>query len=587
MARFVNDVKAAFNLTKGQYQNTKFKISDFKRLLPYMKSRWGKAALASLGVIILSLSALPIPYLMKIIYDDVFLSGNLKLLHTLLLILLGIQVLRVFISFFQNYFFTILGQEIILLLKKDLFVRLLKLPFSFFDKSQTGYLLSRINEVHGLSVIFSGSIIRVISGMLEFVFCLVILFYLHWPIAIFGLVVIPIYYYSVKYFSKGISGSTHQVLEKRAIVSKNIQESLAGISEIKAFATEKKEAGKIHKSLSNFLKTNVTQSIFFSISTEFIMLISVLGGYAVLWYCGFRIIRGELTIGDYIAFTGYLAKLFGPTQMLASLGLTLQPVAVSLDRVSNLFSLVTEEEDENRKLQVKTLKGKIEFKKVSFHYEGRKETLHDISLCIKPGETVGFVGPSGSGKSTLIRLILGFYVADKGDILIDGQNVNQCVLTDLRERFGIVSQNIFLFNDSIKNNIRYSKPDATEKEIVGAARIACAHDFITNLPESYHTQIGEKGVTLSGGQIQRIAITRAILKNPDILILDEATSHIDNATVQSISDDINKIFKGKTRIFITHRLESISFVDKIFIIEEGRLKRQGKFHEIYMENGRN
>jgi ABC-type bacteriocin/lantibiotic exporter with double-glycine peptidase domain len=581
VSQFFKDVKDAFDLTKRHYELKKFKFSDLKRLLPYMKSHWGKASLASILVVFLSLSALPVPYLMKLLFDDAFGGKNFKMLNIILLIMLGFQLLRVVVSFLMNYLFTILSQYVMIEVRKDLFHRLLKLPLSFFDKTQSGYLLSRISEVGGLRVLFSSSVIQVFTGLLEFTFCLGILFYLHWPVAVIGLTIIPFYYMAARYFSKGLRTSTQEFFEKIAIASKDIQESLAGISEIKAFASEDKEARKIHKSLKSVLKINIIQSIFFSISSEVILLVGTLGSYAVLWYSGFRIVRGELTIGDYIAFAGYLGKLFSPTQMIASLSLTLQPVTIALQRVSHLFDMVTEEEDANRTLRVSKLNGEIIFKHVSFCYEGREETLQDVSFRIKPQETVAFVGPSGSGKTTIIRLILGFYRANGGEILIDGQNINRYVLTDLRERIGIVSQNIFLFNDTIRNNIRYSNSNAGEEEIIGTAKIAHAHDFIMSFPDGYDTRIGEKGMTLSGGQIQRIAIARAILKEPDILIFDEATSHVDNQTEQSITADIDEIFKGKTRIIITHRMSSIEFTDQIYVIDEGKLARQGKYRELF------
>lgn len=581
VSQFFKDVKDAFDLTKKHYELKKFKFSDLKRLLPYMKSHWGKASLASILVVFLSLSALPVPYLMKLLFDNAFGGKDFKMLNIILLIMLGFQLLRVVVSFLMNYLFTILSQYVMIEVRKDLFHRLLKLPLSFFDKSQSGYLLSRIGEVGGLRVLFSSSVIQVFTGLLEFTFCLAVLFYLHWPVAVIALMIIPFYYMAARYFSKGLRTSTKEFFEKSAIASKDIQESLAGISEIKAFASEDKEARKINRSLKNVLKINVIQSIFFSISSEVILLVGTLGGYAVLWYSGFRIVRGELTIGDYIAFAGYLGKLFSPTQMIASLSLTLQPVTIALQRVSHLFDMVTEEEDADRTLRVSKLNGEIIFKHVSFCYEGREETLQDVSFRIKPNETVAFVGPSGSGKTTIIRLILGFYRANGGEILIDGQNINQYVLTDLRERIGIVSQNIFLFNDTIRNNIRYSNANASEEEIVRAAKIAYAHDFIMSFPDKYDTRIGEKGMTLSGGQIQRIAIARAVLKQPDILIFDEATSHVDNQTEQSITADIDKIFKGKTRIIITHRMSSIEFTDQIYVIDEGKLMRQGKYRELF------
>ncbi|HUV37743.1 MAG TPA: ABC transporter ATP-binding protein [Patescibacteria group bacterium] len=581
MKKIVHDVRSALEIMKRKPEYEKFRFSDLKPLLPYLKPHWRKGVVASILLFFVSLIALPVPYLTKYLVDDVFVSKNFRILHIIVLAMVGLQLAKLIASFLMNYLFTVLNQKILITAKKDLFQRLLRLPISFFDKTQTGYILSRIGEVGGLGLFFSSSIVRLIVGFIEFILCLGILFYLHWKLTILALCILPFYFLATKYFSKGIRVSTLELYEKSAVVSRNIQESLSGINVIKAFATEEREANKINTSLINQFRSNILQSILFSISSEIIMLVSALGGFAILWYSGTEIMRTNFTIGQYVAFAGYLGKLYGPTQQIASMGLTLQPAVTSLRRISELLGLVTEEEDENRVVRVSSLNGEVVFDGVSFCYDGRNEVLHDVSFRIRPSDMAAFVGPSGSGKTTIIRLILGFYKPTKGSILMGGNDINSLVLTNLRERVGIVSQNIFLFNDTVKNNIRYSKIDAADDEVIRASTVAGAHEFIMNLPNGYDTRVGERGTTLSGGQVQRIAIARAILKDPDILIFDEATSHVDDETERAIQKGVEDLFRGKTRIVISHRLSSIKHADKIFVLENGAIARTGTYHQLY------
>lgn len=564
------DVAVALKRLKNKKVYRKFHLSDLKIVFPYLKKNWEKALGASISMIVVSLLALPGPYLIKYIIDDVIENKNIRLLNFIILILISVLIIRAIVSFLVGYFFTILNQNIFALLKRDLFIKLLKMPMPFFHRSQSGYLVSRLGEVEGIKFFFSDSIARLLINSLTFVLCLCVLFYLNWKLTLFAISIIPIFYYITKFFSKRLRSINEYNLEKSAEVFKNMQEIISGIEVVKNFNAENREGNKVYRNIKGFYRGAKIRNIISSISTELIVMTSGLMGILILWGSGIEITKGTFTIGGYIAFSGYLAKLMGPVQNFSNLGLSLQPAIAALHRVSEINSLASEEDDATRKIKIKSFKGHIQFNNVSFNYPDRKRILNDVNFEILPGEKVAILGETGAGKSTIVQLLLGYYKSNKGKILIDNFDINQAVLLDLRKRIGIVSQNIFLFNDSIKNNILYSKPDSEEKDVIWAAKTAYAHNFITNMKNGYNTKIGEEGILLSGGQKQKIAIARTILKDCDIIIFDEATSQIDSKAETIIRKAIDIIFKEKTCIIIAHRTSLLN-VDKTLYIENGRV----------------
>ena len=572
MNRILKNIKSAFLVIKTKDpKSQKLQLFKLKFLLPYLKKHWKKMAFASILTIIVSLIALPIPLLMKYIIDTLIPDKNFRLLNHVILLLASIQLVKLLISFLTNYYFNILNQEVLLTLKNDLFKKILSLPLSFFDSSQTGYIMSRIGEVNSLGIFFSSSAVRILIAIFEFVFCLFILLYMHWKLTLVSLLILPFFYFITKHYSHGIRKASRDVFEKGALLSRQFQESIAGIEVIKTFASEERESQKVRRNLADYMRSSIITNIIQSISGEGLALLGAMGSFIVLWYGGSEIMRENFTIGGYVAFAAYLGKLYGPTQIMASLGLTIQPAASALNRVKELFDIASDEEDENRIIRLAKVNGAIEFKNVSFSYDHKKNVLRNISFKINPGEKVAFVGPNGSGKSTIIKLILGLYKTGRGKITIDGHNINLIVLSTLRAKISTVSQNIFLFNDSIKNNIRYSNPNAREEEIIGAAKKAGAYEFIMNLENKFDTIIGETGKKISGGEKQKISISRAFIKNSEIIIFDEATSHLDNESMKKIQTIINEEFENKTCIIVTHQLSESINIDRIYKLKKGEI----------------
>jgi len=541
--------------------------------LHYTLGHKAQLLMGSLYIIVLSLFSLPTPYLLKVLVDSVLPAKDVKLLNLIILALVGIQVARLRFSYLSNYYFGVFNQEVLTRIKKDLFQRLLRLPLSFFDRHQSGYILSRVNEVEGLSLFFSNTTVRLALSVLEFLFSLVILFALNWKLTLIALGILPLLYMATKNYSGTLRKLSREVMEKGAVVSSRVQETLSGVEVVKVFNSEERETSRLHSLLDELKQVNIWRTVKATLSSELLGLIGALGGYVILWYSGWDIIRGGFTLGSYIAFSGYLARLYGPTQMLASAGLLFQPAFTALDRYRELIEAFGEEDKYGGK-RVDKLQGEIVFKDVYFSYDGSKPVFEGLNLRIAAGEKVLIIGPNGSGKSTLMKLILGLYHPQQGQIMIDEYNIKELLLPSLRERISLVSQNVFLFNDTIWNNILYSRPEATEAEVRRAAELSGAAEFIEKLDGGYDTIVGETGKKLSGGEKQKIAIARAILREADVLIFDEATVHLDRESEERIRRLINDYFKYKTSLIISHKKWDISGIDRIIELEKGRIIRQ-------------
>ncbi len=578
MSEMMENLKAALQAMGAPLEKETFRKSDLLFLLPYFKKHWGKFILGSALLLLISLLALPGPLLTKYLVDDVLVAKNLKVLNLIIIGLFLLLIFRFFFSLAMNYLFTILNQEILISLKRSLFSHVIRLPLSFFDERRSGYLVSRIHEIDSLGVFFSSSLVRLLIGVFEFLFCLLIMFYLNWKLTLLSFLIFPAFYIVLKSYSRGFRAASFDFFEKGANLSSQFQETLAGLGLVKSFAAEERETQKLEKNLKQYFRSGLIQSLIGTFSGELIIWIASAGGFLVLWFSGRQIINNQFTIGGYIAFAGYLSKLYGPLQLFASTGLILQPALAGLHRASELLHLATEE-DPARTEKLGQARGEIEFQNVTFSYDGTKQVLHNVSFRIEPGQKIAFLGPNGSGKSTIVRLLLGLYPVKSGKVAVDGKSIDTLILSNLRERIGIVSQNIFLFDDSIRNNILYSKPETNEEQLVKVARLADAHDFISSMPSGYETVVGERGNKLSGGEMQKISIARTLLKNPDMVIFDEATSQIDCESEKKIYDIFAESFKEKTCIIIAHRIFNRDIFDKIYYLEEGRIRDfSSRFH---------
>ena len=554
--------------------------ANLKNLVPFMKRHWRKGVLGSLLILLTSLLAFPGPLITRYLIDKVILGKRLHLLLGVILLLAGIKAIGVLFGLLQQYFFTRFEQEVLLEIQQALFDRTLRLPKSFFDAKETGYLMSRLlGDVNGLRWFFSSTLVYMFGSILRFAGGAVFLIYLNWRLALAVLVVLPLMFVSTRFFGRKQRVLSHHSMERQAEVYQSVQESLAQTSLIKAFAAEKRTLNSLMGKLRASLQVGMEQHTLGSVANLAIGLAPDLANLIVLAGGAYMIIQGQWSVGSLLAFQSYVGFVYGPAQFLATANFQWQGAVASLERVSALFDVVPEEHA-GVGLKAKRLRGDVEFQNVSFSYNGLDAILQDISFAVRAGEHMAVVGPSGVGKTTLVSLLLQFYRPQQGRILIDGRPVGEYELTSLRRRIGYVPQSPTLLSGTIAENLRYGDPEASAAQIEKAARAAGIHDFIAALPEGYRSPVGERGVNFSEGQKQRLAIARALVKDPDILVLDEPTSSLDALTEESIFASLPKIVSGKTLFIIAHRLSTIRQSDRILCFNDKGLVGDGRHDEL-------
>jgi ABC-type multidrug transport system fused ATPase/permease subunit len=557
--------------------------ANLKNLRPFLARHWRKGVLGVLLVILASLLSFPQPLVRRALIDDVILGRQLNLLAVVVLLMVGFRVLDMLTGSLQRFYFVRLEQEVLLDVQHDLLDRTLRFPKSFFDDEETGYLMSRLSsDVMGLRWFFSSTLVNVASSALRLVGGVGFLFYLEWRLAIAALVIIPALMVCVRYFSRKIRILSHQGMERQADVSRRMQESLSSAALIKAFVSEEREVGRVVAALGKALQITLEQTAVGSMANIAIGGLGDVAKLVVLVVGAYLVIMGDWSLGSLLAFQSYVEYVYSPAQFLAAAGLQLQNALAALERVSALYDIVPEEAGIG--VNVERLSGEIEFKDVSFSYDDQHSVLQNVSCHIRPGDHVAIVGPSGVGKTTLVSLILRFYKPTAGEIWFDGCPASDYEVSALRRRIGYVSQSTLLLSGTVMDNLRYGNPDASEEEVVRAAKVAGIHEFIASLPGGYDAPVGEKGVNLSEGQKQRLAIARALIKAPDILVLDEPTSALDSVVERSIFDALPALVRDKTLFVVAHRLSTIQNSDRILLLNESRLVAIGTHQELLEGN---
>lgn len=563
------------------YSNIK---TSLKNLLPFLTRHWRKGALGALLIIFTTLLSFPQPLITRYLIDNVVLSRKLHLLAVTIILFVGITLIEKVIKLLQQFYCTRFEQNVILDIQQSLLDRVLRFPKSFFDKNQTGYLMSRLSsDVQGLRWFFSGTVVYIITNIVRFVGGVGLLLYLEWRLGLGVIVILPVLFFCVRYFADKIYILSHHSMEQHANVSSSLQESLSAASLIKAFTSERRAVGRIISDLKAAFHTSLERSTVSSVANIVVISLPGIARAVVLALGAIWIIKGQWSLGSLFAFQAFLGYVFGPAQFLAAANLELQEARTSLERVSALFDIVPEENLGVGK-PAKKLKGDIEFKNVSFSYDGHEPVLKNISFRIHPGEHIAIVGPSGVGKTTLISLVLRFYKPTSGEVFFDGRPASEFEVGSLRRRIGYVSQSTLLLSGTIEENLCYGNTEATREQIIRASKVAGIHEFICGLPEGYETRIGEKGVNLSEGQKQRLSIARALVKDPDILVLDEPTSVLDSQTEKSIFHSLPSLVRDKTLFVAAHRLSTIKDSDRILLLNENRLVAVGTHKSLLETN---
>ncbi|MDR4507744.1 MAG: ABC transporter ATP-binding protein/permease [Candidatus Brocadiaceae bacterium] len=490
------------------------------------------------------------------------------------------------VNMFHGFITTELGQRLVYDMRNQLYNHIQRFPLTYFENNKTGDIMSRLmNDVNSLEQAIVGPVITFITDMFKFGWIVFICIKLDVQLTVIALIVCPFISLCTYNFGKQIRKVFRVLREKTGDLNALIQDNISGIRVIAGFAKEDEELKRFEK--KNYENYSLHVRILRLVSTlrPIVDLITETGAVVVICLGGYKVLNGELSAGTFVIFFPYLQMMYGPITGVTRFYNQVQRAIASTERVFDVLDTPIELKDAANALDLPAVRGVVEFRNVSFSYQNNTEVLSDITIHARPGQMIAFVGSSGSGKTTITKLIPRFYDPTKGDIFIDGYNIKNVKLHSLRKQLAMVLQETFLFNDTVRVNIAYAHPDASDHEVEEAARAANAHEFIVELPNGYDSLIGERGVKLSGGQKQRIAIARAILANPRILILDEATSSVDTKTEQLIQHAIDRLVENRTTFVIAHRLSTILHADLIVVLEKGRIVETGLHQELLASGG--
>lgn len=571
-----------------------FALNSIKRYMRFVKPY--KLLLFLTIVIGILKFAIPLflPWLLQIILDDVLLNEVLtkeektdQLFTWIGIALVVFFIIRPPIEYYRQYFAQNLSNNILFDIRKELYGHLQKLSLKYYANTRAGEVISRvINDVEQTKNFVMTGLMNLWLDLVTIIIVVGIMFSMDVKLTIVSLIALPFYAISVKFFFGKLRSLTRERSQALAGVQSYLHERVAGMSIIKSFTLEKHEQQIFDETNGEFLNKALAHSRWNAKSFAVVNTITDMAPLIVIGFAGYQFLNDQLTIGVMVAFYAYIERLYGPLRRLVSSSTTLTQSIASMDRMFELMDEKYDVQNKENAINLPLAKGKLQFEQVSFQYEHEgKVILSEVDFTIEPGQTVAFVGMSGGGKSTIVSLIPRFYDVTKGAVKIDDIDVKDVTIESLRSQIGIVLQDNILFSDSVKQNIIMGNPNATDEEIIAAAKAANAHDFIMNLPEGYNTKVGERGVKLSGGQKQRVAIARVFLKNPPILVLDEATSALDLESEALIQDSLDRLVHDRTTIVIAHRLSTITHADNIFVIEHGEVVESGNHEQLMQMEG--
>ena len=556
------------------------------RVLKYMREYWFPQAIAYLcmlainGVLILS------PQITRRIIDEGIGKQRLDVLAWMSLALVGVTILRGAFRFGEGYLSEWVSQGIAYRMRNQLYWKLHSLSFSYHDRAQTGQLLSRAtSDVERLRELTGRGLLRLVDSIVLLISTTVVLLRMQPTLAALSLAVMPFVAIIMQRYMARQQPAFRERQNLMAVMTTRLEQNLLGVSVVRGFAQEPQEIARFAAVNDDIYDISMVTARRSSFTMPFIVLLASLGTVLILWVGGRMVVAGELTLGALVAFNSYVLQLVNPMRRLGFIITRLVEAHASAERVFEILDAESEVKNAPDAVELGPIRGEVTFDHVSFQYVGGSKVLEDVSFHVEPGQVVALLGPTGAGKSTITNLIPRFYDVTEGRVLIDGIDVRKVTLESLRRQIGIVLQETQLFGSTVRENITFGRPDATEEEMIAAAKAAAAHDFIMRFPKGYDTEVGERGITLSGGQRQRIAIARALLLNPRILILDDATSSVDTETEQQIQKALEALMEGRTSFIIAQRVSTVRNADLILVIDRGRLVAQGRHEDLIRESG--
>ncbi|MBN1487727.1 MAG: ABC transporter ATP-binding protein [Anaerolineae bacterium] len=555
-----------------------------KRLFVYLKPYTGLLLVAGLMVILNSVFELAGPYLTGLAVDKFIAKQDSQGLNRTMLLLLGVYLGSWATRAVQVRATIKLGQNVLYAMRNEIFHHLQSLSLHFFDRSEAGDLMSRLtNDTDAINSTLNMGLAQFVGNIVFFVGVLVALLLLNWQLALITMSVLPFMFFSTFFFSKRVRTASRASREKLGAVSAELEENIAGVRVVQAFGREQETIQEFREVNAANRDANVQAQTVTSAFAPTLDVFSTVGIALVLGVGGEMALREAITVGTIVTFIGYVRRFFQPVRTIGMLYAQVQMAIAAAERIFTLLDEVPEVVDVPDARSLDMVKGHIVFENVTFSYKEGEPVLREVSFEAEPGAMVAIVGPTGAGKTTMVNLLMRFYDVDSGSIYIDGLDIRQVQQEDLRRQVGMVLQDTFLFSGTVMENIRYGRLEATDEDVLAAARTAGADQFIQRLPDGYNTELGERGASLSLGQRQLIAIARAILANPRILILDEATSSVDTRTERLIQSALDNLMRGRTSIVIAHRLSTILNADQVLVLCNGRIVERGK-HQALLQN---
>lgn len=556
-----------------------------RRFWAFLRRYRGMIVVAGIGNTFTVFLLMLIPLFSKLIIDEAIPGKNAGLLIGLAIALFVLQLVRFVVGYGHDFLINYIGQRTVFDIRRALFDHLQLLHLSFYEKKKTGSLVNRvIYDAQAIQQFINTSITTISNSLVSLAIALGIMAFLNWRLTLFCAATLPAYFVVIHFFRKKLSVKHHEVKERQSVLAGRLGETFAGMRVVKSFAQEDHERRRFVLTIKDNFYSELELPVLGSKMQGVLGVIFFLVYSIVVVVQGMGVIGGQMSIGSYVAYTAYLWMLFGPIGSLSALIQSSTNARTGFERILSLLDTKPDIREDENPVMLSKITGRVQFENVNFSYADRP-TVHDFSLDVQPGEVIALVGPSGSGKSTTMSLLTRFYDVTSGRILIDGVDLRRLKYDVYRQQLGIVLQENFLFSGTIEENIRYGRPEAPMEDVIRAAHLANAFEFIKDMPGGFSGQVGQGGVSLSGGQRQRIAIARCILKDPKILIFDEATSALDNRSEALIQASMDTLMKGRTVFIVAHRLTTIQKADRIAVLNSGRLMEIGSHEELLRRKG--